>query len=56
MSAGEEMVREREDERGENGVEEEDAYLLVISAGFSLVPKDEFGLEPLQVAMDSNSR
>ena len=30
-------------------------YLLVISAGFSLVPKDEFGLEPLLVVMDSNS-
>ena len=28
-------------------------YLLVISAGFFLVPKDEFGLEPLLVVMDS---
>jgi hypothetical protein len=37
-------------------VEEEDPYLLVISAGFSLVPKDESGLEPLRVVMDSNSR
>ena len=37
-------------------MEEEDPYLLVISAGFSPVPKDEFGLEPLQVVMDSNLR
>ena len=28
-------------------------YLLVIPAGFSLDPKDEFGLEPLLVVMDS---
>ena len=45
-----------EGQRGGNGVEEEDPYLLVISAGFSPVPKDEFGLEPLRVIMDSNSR
>ena len=43
-----------EDERGGDGVEEEDLYLLV--TGFSLVPKDEFGLEPLRVVMDSNPR
>ena len=34
-------------------MKEEDPYLPVISAGFSLVPKDEFGLEPLLVVMDS---
>ena len=28
-------------------------HLLAISAGFFLVPKDEFGLEPLLVVMDS---
>jgi len=39
---------------GGDGVKEEDPYLLVISAGFSLVPKVEFGLEPLRVVMDSN--
>ena len=46
----------RKGRAGEGGMQwkRKTPYLLVISAGFPLVPKDEFDLEPSLVKMDSN--
>ena len=45
----------RKGRAGDGGMQwkRKNPYLLVISVGFSLVPKDEFDLEPLLVVTDS---